>query len=104
MVVGARRAVGGHHLPGLHGLVQLADAAAQGVTAHNVAIGQPLGAEVRQELRLVRARQGEQLVQRHGVHAGLCNIEACAHFIFIHPFFHSKGLDVHSVFSFFCKK
>ena len=51
-----------------------------------------------------RAVQGGQLVQRYGVHAGLRNIEACAHFIFIHPFFHSKGLDVHSVFSFSCKK
>ena len=47
MVVRSRRTVGGYHLPGLHGLVQLADATAQSVTAYDVAIGQALGAEVR---------------------------------------------------------
>jgi len=104
MVVGSRRTVGRHHLLGLHGFIQLADAAAQGVAAHDVAVGQPLGAEVRQELCFVLACQGKQLVQRYGVHAGLRDIEACAHFIFIRPFFHCKRLDVHSVFSFSCKK
>lgn len=104
MVVGARRAVGGHHLMGLHGLVELADALAQGVAAHDVAVGQALGAEVGQKGLLIHAGQGEELVRGNGVHAGLRDVEASAHFIFIHPFFHGKGLDVHSVFSFSGKK
>ena len=104
MVVGARRAVGGHHLMGLYGLVELADALAQGVAAHDVAVGQALGAEVGQKGLLIHAGQGEELVRGNGVHAGLRDVEASAHFIFIHPFFHGKGLDVHSVFSFSGKK
>ena len=104
MVVGARRAVGGHHLMGLHSLVELADALAQGVAAHDVAVGQALGAEVGQKGLLIHAGQGEELVRGNGVHAGLRDVEASAHFIFIHPFFHGKGLDVHSVFSFSGKK
>ena len=97
MVIGPRRTVGGHHLVRLHGLVQAADAAAQGGAAHNVAVGQPLGGEVRQKLLLILACQGKQLVQGHGIHTGLGDVKARAHFIFIHPFFHSKGFDVHSV-------
>lgn len=60
VVIGSRRTVGEHYLLGLHGLIQRADAAAQSITAHNIAIGQPLAAEVRQKLRLVLARHGKQ--------------------------------------------
>ena len=74
MMVRARRAVREHDLVGFDRVVELGNAAAQRLTAPDIAIGQALGTEVLQKVLLVLARELEKLVERNGVDAGLGDV------------------------------
>ena len=74
MMVRARRAVREHDLIGLDRVIELGNAAAQRLTAPDIAIGQALGTEVLQKVLLVLARELEKLVERNGVDAGLGDV------------------------------
>ena len=104
MMVRARRAVREHDLVGFDRVIELGNAAAQRLTAPDIAIGQALGTEVLQKVLLVLARELEKLVERNGVDAGLGDVVERTHLVLVHPFFHSKGLDVHIVLLFSIKK
>ena len=73
-MVRACRAVREHDLIGLDRVVELGNAAAQRLTAPDIAIGQALGTEVLQKVLLVLARELEKLVERNGVDAGLGDV------------------------------
>ena len=95
MVVRARRAVSGDDVLGLHGLIQAADAVEEIRAAVYIAVGQAPRTELAQEGFLILPGQLEQLVERHGVNAGLGDVVLCADLVLVHPFLYRKGLDLH---------
>lgn len=95
MVVRARRAVRCDDVFGLDRFIKRADALPERGRAFNVAVGQPARGEILQKGGLVLAGQREQLVERHGIDARLCDVVSRADLPFVHPFLYGKRLDVH---------
>lgn len=100
MVIRARRAVRRHDFARLYGAVKPGDALPQFRRAQNRAIGQTARAEIGKERCPVLAREREQLVKGHRIHTGFGDVVPRAILIFVHPLFHGKRPDVHTLFSF----
>ena len=96
MVVRARRAVSGDDVLGLHGLIQAADAVEEIRAAVYIAVGQAPRTELAQEGFLILPGQLEQLIERHGVNAGLGDVILRADLVLVHPFLYRKRLDLHN--------